>query len=68
VQTALEFEVEGNATGSTIRQTAIFDPIGLLGLTYWYALYPLHQYVFAGLLRGIAKATEGNSRAKPFPE
>jgi uncharacterized protein YbjT (DUF2867 family) len=64
----LVFEVEGDATGSTIRQTAIFDPIGLLGLTYWYALYPLHQYVFAGLLRGIVKATEGNSRAKPFPE
>jgi uncharacterized protein YbjT (DUF2867 family) len=64
----LEFEVEGDAAGSTIRQTAIFDPVGLLGLTYWYALYPLHQNVFAGLLRGIVKAVEGNPRAKPFRE
>ncbi len=37
-----------------IRQTAIFDASGLLGLAYWYALYPLHRFVFAGMLRGIA--------------
>jgi uncharacterized protein YbjT (DUF2867 family) len=50
----LEFEVEGGASSSTIRQTAIFDPIGLPGLIYWYSLYPLHQLVFAGMLRRIA--------------
>ena len=50
----LEFEVTGDEFSSTIRQTAIFDPVGLLGLIYWYALYPLHQLVFAGMLRGIA--------------
>jgi uncharacterized protein YbjT (DUF2867 family) len=49
----LEFEVLGDDLSSTIRQTAIFDPVGLLGLVYWYALYPLHQLVFAGMLRGI---------------
>ena len=53
----LEFEVEGDDFSSTIRQTAIFDPLGLLGLIYWYALYPLHQLVFAGMLRGIADKT-----------
>jgi uncharacterized protein YbjT (DUF2867 family) len=57
----LAFEVEGDASGSTIRQTAIFEPIGLLGLMYWYALYPVHQLVFAGMLRGIVKAAEGTS-------
>jgi hypothetical protein len=55
----LEFEVDGEATGSTIRQTAMFDPVGLLGLIYWYTLYPLHHVVFAGMLRGIVKAVEG---------
>jgi uncharacterized protein YbjT (DUF2867 family) len=55
----LAFEVEQDASGSTIRQTAIFEPVGLLGLMYWYALYPLHQLVFAGMLRGIVKAAEG---------
>jgi uncharacterized protein YbjT (DUF2867 family) len=41
-----------------IRQTAIFDPQGLMGLAYWYALYPLHEFVFAGMLRGIGRAAE----------
>jgi uncharacterized protein YbjT (DUF2867 family) len=49
----LEFEVEGKDSEAIIRQTAIFDPIGLAGLIYWYALYPLHQLVFAGMLREI---------------
>ena len=54
----LEFEVEGDGKFSTIRQTAIFDPVGLSGLAYWYAVYPLHQLVFDGMLRGIANASQ----------
>ncbi len=52
----LEFEVEPTATGSKIRQTAEFDPVGLFGLAYWYTVYPLHQIVFTGMLRGIKAA------------
>jgi len=52
----LEFEVSEAAGGAEIRQTAIFDPVGLPGLAYWYALYPLHRLVFAGMLHGIARA------------
>ncbi|HMU61914.1 MAG TPA: DUF2867 domain-containing protein, partial [Gemmatimonadales bacterium] len=52
----LEFEVTGDAAGSTIRQTASFDPVGPLGRAYWYALYPVHQLVFGGMLRAIARA------------
>jgi uncharacterized protein YbjT (DUF2867 family) len=52
----LEFEVTRAATGSIIRQTAIFDPLGLSGLLYWYLLYPFHKLVFAGMLRGICRA------------
>jgi uncharacterized protein YbjT (DUF2867 family) len=53
----LEFEVTPeDPTRSTIRQTAIFDPQGLFGLCYWYAIYPLHEAVFGGMLRGIARA------------
>jgi uncharacterized protein YbjT (DUF2867 family) len=58
----LQFEVAGDATGSTITQTAIFDPVGVTGLAYWYALYPLHGLVFSGMLRGIARAA---ARAEP---
>jgi uncharacterized protein YbjT (DUF2867 family) len=52
----LEFEVTPHANGSQITQTAVFDPIGLFGLCYWYGIYPLHQFVFAGMLRRIAAA------------
>jgi uncharacterized protein YbjT (DUF2867 family) len=50
----LEFEVTDDSTGSVIRQTALFDPIGLLGRVYWYSVLPLHHFVFPGMLRGIA--------------
>lgn len=50
----LEFEVKPCEQGSTIRQTAIFDPLGLAGLLYWYGIYPLHKKVFGGMLNGIA--------------
>ena len=53
----LEFEVTPAPNGgSIIRQTAEFDPIGLAGLIYWYALWPAHACVFRGMIRGIAKA------------
>jgi uncharacterized protein YbjT (DUF2867 family) len=50
----LEFEVTPDGAGAVIRQTAEFDPAGLFGLAYWYALYPLHRLIFAGMLRRIA--------------
>lgn len=56
----LEFEVSSGPGGtmSTIRQTAIFDPVGLLGLAYWYGVFPVHRLVFIGMLRGIVQAVE----------
>jgi hypothetical protein len=50
----LEFEVAQDEGGTTIRQTAEFDPAGLAGLLYWYGIYPLHVLVFRGMLREIA--------------
>ncbi len=50
----LQFEINPTASGSEIRQTAVFDPAGLLGLIYWYASYPIHLVVFNGMLRRIA--------------
>lgn len=54
----LEFEVIADESGSTIRQTALFDPVGLFGLVYWYCLYPLYQLIFAGMLRNIAREAD----------
>jgi tryptophan-rich sensory protein len=68
----LEFEVtdspHGPTAGSRIRQTAEFDPIGILGRAYWYAVYPLHKLMFAGMLRQIATRAEsarGSAREPP---
>jgi len=59
----LEFEVvplapEGNGGAPRVRihQTALFDPRGLGGLVYWYAIWPLHELVFRRMLAGIARA------------
>lgn len=43
-------------TGSRLMLTARFRPRGLVGIAYWWAVYPLHGIVFPGLLRGIARA------------
>jgi hypothetical protein len=64
----LEFEVTEDAGGALVRQTAIFDPVGLSGLAYWYLIYPLHQLIFAGMLRGITRACvrdRASSRTPP---
>jgi uncharacterized protein YbjT (DUF2867 family) len=58
----LQFEVEANSRGSVIKQTAIFDPAGLAGLLYWYALYPVHLWIFSGMLRKIAGIAEREPR------
>jgi uncharacterized protein YbjT (DUF2867 family) len=37
-----------------VEQNALFVPSGLLGLAYWWAVTPLHSYVFKGMLRRVA--------------
>ena len=54
----LEFEAVPNGSGTTIHETAVFDPIGLWGLLYWYALVPVHGFIFGGMLREIARQAE----------
>ncbi len=51
----LEFEVVPRDGDVTIHQTAVFDPKGLGGLAYWYAIWPLHELVFRRMLAGIAR-------------
>jgi hypothetical protein len=63
----LEFQVTPCEGGSIIRQTAIFDPLGLFGLLYWYGIYPLHQVVFAGMLRNLGRAAELAGRPETGP-
>jgi uncharacterized protein YbjT (DUF2867 family)/ligand-binding SRPBCC domain-containing protein len=57
----LQFEVVGDEHGSRIRQTAVFDPVGVAGILYWYALLPLHAVVFRGMLAAIARRAVGET-------
>jgi hypothetical protein len=52
----LQFEVEPHEAGARITQTAVFDPVGVVALAYWYGLWPFHEFVFRGMLRNIARA------------
>ncbi len=52
----LQFEVDPDGNCSTVRQTTVFDPFGLLGLVYWHLLYPIHRRVFRRMLGGIEGA------------
>lgn len=61
----LQFEVTPDGAGSTIRQTAVFEPRGLAGLLYWYVLYPVHVLIFRGMLRGIADYRPQSHQALP---
>jgi len=60
----LEFEVSEGETGSRIRQTAIFDPVGVSGILYWYLLYPIHKLMFAGMLREICHRAGAEQQSK----
>jgi uncharacterized protein DUF2867 len=55
----LEFDVEPVAGGAIVHQTAVFEPVGLSGLIYWYALLPVHTVIFGGMLRAIARHAQG---------
>lgn len=62
-QAILDFQLHEENGGVRLEQTAWFVPSGLLGILYWYAVSPLHEFVFAGMLRGIVRARHGPTRA-----
>lgn len=68
----LEFRIEPVGDGrSRLIQTARFRPKGLVGLAYWYAVLPLHGWVFRGMLKGIRREAQTGTfppiAAQPAP-
>jgi uncharacterized protein YbjT (DUF2867 family) len=51
----LQYELTPEGDGTLVRQTAIFEPKGVLGRLYWYLILPFHHFVFNGTLRGIER-------------
>jgi uncharacterized protein YbjT (DUF2867 family) len=55
----LEFEADrGDDAPTLLRQTAFFAPRGIVGLAYWWLLYPVHALLFSLLARRIARRAE----------
>ncbi|HSH82696.1 MAG TPA: SDR family oxidoreductase [Herpetosiphonaceae bacterium] len=68
----LQMEAQPLESGKTyLIQTAFFAPKGLSGLLYWYLLYPIHGFIFSGLIRRLAEEAERQPRGNdvmPAPE
>lgn len=55
----LEFLAEPNDAGKTrFTQTAFFEPHGLFGFLYWYAVTPFHGLIFKNLAAQIVRTAE----------
>lgn len=59
--------VEDDPNRSQLVQTARFRPLGLLGIAYWYAVLPLHYFVFPTMMRGIAKDAQSTKISTQSP-
>lgn len=56
----LEFQAVPDDGSTKLVQTAYFEPKGLLGLLYWYGLYPFHSLIFSSMIDHIAREAEEN--------
>lgn len=55
----LQFEARSDGVkAGMLSQTAFFEPRGLLGYVYWYALAPFHNLVFGQMAEAIVKAAD----------
>ena len=58
----VEASNEGGRTGTKIIHTVAFNPKGLLGYIYWFALLPIHSLVFNKMVSSIASKVEARVR------
>jgi uncharacterized protein YbjT (DUF2867 family) len=62
----LQFEAQSRSDGRTLlTQTAYLAPKGLLGLAYWYGLYPFHSAIFGNMIRAVAERAEDRAWLRP---
>jgi uncharacterized protein YbjT (DUF2867 family) len=55
----LQFEAEPSESGAaTLRQTAFFEPRGLIGFLYWYGVAIFHEWVFGRMATRIVREAE----------
>jgi hypothetical protein len=67
-QAWLQFEVEPREGGARLLQSAIFNPGGLAGYVYWYALLPIHSSIFRGMISALAGRAVRRRRRETCPQ
>ncbi|MCG8346973.1 MAG: SDR family oxidoreductase, partial [Chloroflexales bacterium] len=59
----LQFQARLQPDGRTLlSQTAFFAPKGLFGWMYWYVLYPIHGFIFSGMISRVAERAKLDGR------
>lgn len=61
----LSFEAHDSDRGSTLTQTAVFVPRGLLGRLYWWAMFPFHVTIFRTMANRVVDAAEERASTRP---
>ncbi len=51
----LVFDIADHHTHRTLSITAWWHPKGWLGLSYWFAFYPAHRFLFKGMVNAICQ-------------
>jgi uncharacterized protein YbjT (DUF2867 family) len=54
-----EYRVLDDGVATILEQRALFEPRGLWGRLYWYALLPMHALLYPRMIRAIVREAEG---------
>ena len=61
----LELRLAPQDNGTQLLLLTTFQPRGLWGLAYWWAMYPAHGLLFPAMLKNIARAAKARVIAGP---
>ncbi|MDR3640342.1 MAG: SDR family oxidoreductase [Humidesulfovibrio sp.] len=61
----LELRLEPADQGTRLSLLTSFHPRGLLGLVYWWSMYPAHGLLFPAMLRNVARAAHARVTVGP---
>jgi uncharacterized protein YbjT (DUF2867 family) len=51
--------LEFNLQGTTLTQTAYYEPHGALGTLYWHVMLPFHAFIFPDMAESIIRRAQG---------
>jgi len=64
----LEFKINERNGNYYLEQNATFRPSGMLGRVYWYTLWPIHVFIFKGMIKNIERYKPKHKNSKAIKE